>query len=95
MVNFAKEKNQQILKKHIADHIEKVTEDLLKKTQTKLKGVPYPLPMYAKKYFGTIQEYKKFNWVKAYPRADIQVKVDVTIVDYGNRTKNAKKFGGQ
>lgn len=93
MVNFAKEKNQQILKKSIADHLEKVNEDLLKKTQTKLKGIPYPLPVYSKKYFGTIQKYKKFNWAKAYPRADIQVKVDITIVDYGNRTKNVKRLG--
>jgi spore germination protein KC len=94
MVNFAKEKNQQILKKSIADHLEKANEDLLKKTQTKLKGIPYPLPVYSKKYFATIQQYKKFDWAKAYPRADIQVKVDITIVDYGNRTKNAKKLGG-
>ncbi|MFJ5760664.1 Ger(x)C family spore germination protein [Neobacillus sp. NPDC093182] len=94
MVNFSKEKNQQILKKSIADHLEKVNEDLLKKTQTKFKGIPYPLPIYSKKYFRTIQEYKKFNWAKAYPRADIRVKVDITIVDYGNRTRNAKKLGG-
>jgi hypothetical protein len=94
MVNFAKEKNQQILKTSIADHLEKVNEKLIKKTQTKFKGIPYPLPIYSKKYFLTTQEYKKFNWAKAYPRADIQVKVDITIVDYGNRTKNAKKLGG-
>jgi spore germination protein KC len=94
MVNFAKEKNQKIIKKHISNHIETVTEDLLKKTQTKLKGVPYPLPIYAKKYFGTLPEYKKFNFSKKYPRADIQVKVDITIVDYGSKTKKAKKVGG-
>jgi spore germination protein KC len=94
MVNFTKEKNRRILKKSIADYLEKANEDLLKKTQTKFKGIPYPLPVYSKKYFGTIQEYKKFNWAKAYPRADIRVKVDVTIVDYGNRTKQAKKLGG-
>lgn len=94
MVNFAKEKNQQIIKKHIADHFEKANIKLLKKTQTKLKGIPYPLPVYSKKYFATIQEYKKFDWAKAYARADIHVKVNITIVDYGNRTKQAKKLGG-
>jgi hypothetical protein len=93
MVNFAKQKNQHIIKKHIANHFEKGNIKLLKKTQTELKGIPYPLPVYSKKYFATIQEYKKFNWVKAYPRADIHVKVDITMVDYGNRTRNAKRLG--
>ncbi|WP_045519593.1 Ger(x)C family spore germination protein [Neobacillus niacini] len=92
-VNYRKEKNRQILRKHIADHIEQMNEDLLKKTQTKLKGVPYPLPLFAKKYFGTIQEYKKFNWGKSYLRADIHVKAEIDIVNYGKQTSRPKKVG--
>ncbi|MBY0146933.1 Ger(x)C family spore germination protein [Neobacillus niacini] len=91
--NYALEKNRQKLRKHIADHIEKMNEDLLKKSQTKLKGVPYPLPLYAKKYFSTIQEYKKFNWAKSYLRADIHVKAEIEIVDYGKETNRPIKVG--
>jgi spore germination protein KC len=93
MVNFAKQKNQHIIKKHIANYLEKANIKLLKKTQTEFKGIPYPLPVDSKKYFATVQDYKKFNWVKAYPRADIHVKVEITMVDYGNRTRNAKRLG--
>ncbi|WP_026568500.1 Ger(x)C family spore germination protein [Bacillus sp. UNC41MFS5] len=93
MVNYTEKKNQQIVKKQIAAHIKTLNEKLLKKTQTKLKGVPYPLSMYARRYFGTIQEYKKFNWGKSYQVADIHVKVDVEIVDYGKRTKKPPKVG--
>lgn len=93
VINFSKKKNQEILKIHITKHIEKMHEDLLKKTQTKLKGVPYPLPLYARRYFGTIQEYKKFNWAKAYLRAEIIVKAKVDIVDYGKRVKKPLKVG--
>jgi spore germination protein KC len=93
MANFFEEKNRQILKKHISEHIEQVNEKLFKKSQAKLKGVPYPLSLYARKYFGTIQEYKKFNWAKSYPRADIVVKAEIDIVDYGNQTKIPKKLG--
>jgi hypothetical protein len=93
MVNYTEKKNQQIVKKHIADHIKTLNEKLLEKTQTKFKGVPYPLSMYARKYFGTIQEYKKFNWGKSYQKADIHVKVDVDIVDYGKRTKKPPRVG--
>ena len=93
MVNYTEKKNQLIVKKQIAAHIETLNEKLLKKTQTKFKGVPYPLSMYARKYFGTIQEYKKFNWGKSYQKADIHVKVDVEIIDYGKRTKKPPRVG--
>ena len=44
MVNYAKsKKNRQILKEHIIDHMKNMNEDFFKKTQTELKGVPYPL----------------------------------------------------
>ncbi|AZU60655.1 Ger(x)C family spore germination protein [Neobacillus mesonae] len=91
MVNFVKEKNRQILKKQIIHHFEKLNEDLLKKAQTELKGVPYPLSLDARKYFGTIQEYKKFNWSKSYLKADIIVKADIEIVNYGKILNNSRK----
>lgn len=91
--NYLDEKKRQILKKQIANHIEEVMEKLFKKTQTKLKGVPYPLSLYARKYFATLQEYQKFNWAKSYLRADIDVKAEIEIVDFGNQTKSAKKLG--
>ena len=93
MVNFLKEKNRQILKQNIVKDIEDLNEKVLKKSQTQLKGVPYPLSFYARKYFGTIQEYKKFNWAKSYINADIQVKADVKIVDYGKVIKKPIKVG--
>ena len=93
MVNYTEKKNQQIVKRQIVTHIETMNEKLLKKTQTKFKGVPYPLSLYARKYFGTIQEYKKFNWGKSYQKADIHVKVDIEIIDYGKRIKKPPRVG--
>ncbi|MGG3468753.1 Ger(x)C family spore germination protein [Neobacillus pocheonensis] len=83
MVNFMEKKNQMILKKHLVNHIKTVNENLFKKTQLKLKGVPYPLALYARKYFGTIQDFKKYNWAKSYLKADISVKPEIEIVDFG------------
>ena len=91
MVNFAKKRNQQIVKRQITNHLKKVNEKLFKKTQTKLKGVPYPLSMYARRYFGTIQEYKKFNWRKSYLNADIRVHPSIQIIDYGKQAKSLKR----
>ncbi|MFK9090830.1 Ger(x)C family spore germination protein [Bacillus salipaludis] len=87
MVDFSKKKNQEIIKKEIARHFKIEHEKVLKKAQTEYKGAPYPLSYNARKYFGTIQEYKKFNWNKSYLKADIYVKADVEIVDYGRVTR--------
>ncbi len=88
MVNFEEKKNQQIITRQIANHLKTLNEDLFKKTQTELKGAPYPLSIYARKYFGTIQEYQKFNWGKSYLKADIIVNPDIEIVNYGKQTKS-------
>ncbi|MDR7240201.1 Ger(x)C family spore germination protein [Neobacillus drentensis] len=91
MVDFSEKRNQQIVKRQIINHLKKVNEKFFKKTQTKLKGVPYPLSMYARRYFGTIQEYKKFNWRKSYLNADIRVHPNIQIIDYGKQTKSLKR----
>jgi len=92
--DYAKsKKNQEILKKSLIDQTETLYEYLFKKTQTELKGAPYPLSIYSRKYFGTIEEFKKFNWVKSYPEADITVKADIQIIDYGKVSKTPKGKG--
>jgi spore germination protein KC len=91
MVNFTKARNRQIVKRQIANQLKKVNESLFKKTQTKLKGAPYPLSTYARRHFGTIQEYKKFNWRKSYLNTDIRVHPSIEIIDYGKQTKTLKR----
>jgi spore germination protein KC len=91
MVNFAEKKNQEIIKKQITKDLSNNIQDLLKKSQTELKGAPYPLSLYARKYFATIQDYKKFNWSKSYPNADVIVQTEINIIDYGKQEKKLKK----
>ena len=92
--NYAtSKKNRETLKKSIMDQTESLFEGVIKKNQTELKGAPYPLSTYARKYFGTIEEFNKFNWVKSYPEADITVKADVQVVDYGKQSNILKLKG--
>jgi len=86
MVNYVKGgKNRQILKKHIAAHMKTTFESFLKNTQTKLKGSPFPLSRYALKYFATNQEFRDFNWEKSFLEAEITVKPDIEIIDFGKQ----------
>ncbi|WP_066306830.1 Ger(x)C family spore germination protein [Bacillus sp. FJAT-29814] len=90
-VDFSKEKNRDILKAEIARHFKTEHEKLLRKTQKKYKGVPYPLSLDAQKYFATNRQYQKFNWTKSYQQAEIHVKPKVNIVDYGKGPKKGGK----
>lgn len=93
MVSFIDKKNKQILKKSINDQLTAEFDGILKKSQTELKGAPYPLSLYARKYFGTINEFEKFNWPKSYPEADIFVKTEAEIIEFGKTAKRPKKMG--
>ena len=92
MVDLAhSEKNQQKLKKLLIQHITHEFEVFLKKTQTELKGAPFPLSLYARKYFHTVQEFDEYNWNKAYLNADIKVNIDLKITDYNAQKEKPKK----
>ncbi|WP_042460191.1 Ger(x)C family spore germination protein [Neobacillus dielmonensis] len=91
MVNYTVERNQKKIKNEIANHIKIMNEHLFEKSQKELKGIPYPLSYFARKYFWTNQEYREFNWVKSFIAADIVIKPKIDIVDYGKQsTKPAK-----
>lgn len=88
MVNYAKDpKKEKILKEHLQKNTRSLFEELLNKTQTELKGSPYPLSVYARKHFKTYQEFEQFNWAKSYPKAEITVKPDIKIIDFGAQKK--------
>lgn len=91
MVNFASEKNKQLLKSHIRDHMKSLYEKFLKKTQEDFQASPFPLSVYARKYFATNQQFEKFNWEKQYPKAEITIVPNVTISDYGKSIQRTKK----
>lgn len=88
MVNYAQDpQKKQILKEYLVKYTTSLFEKAQKKTQTELKGSPYPLSVYARKYFKTNQEFEQFNWAKSYLNADITVKPDIEIEDYGIQRK--------
>lgn len=92
MVNFKNIKNQQKLKHHLTNHLKKTIEDVLKRSQTELKGAPYPLSLFVRKYFRTIQEYEDFNWPEKFIEADITVKPELDIVDYGKQSTKPRRM---
>lgn len=91
LVNFLDERNQQMVKQQLTDYIKMNIEEVIIRSQTELKGIPFPLSLYARKYFRTIPEYEKFNWPNAYLRADVDIVVDTHIIDFGIKSKKPKR----
>ena len=92
MVNLKDEKNQRKLKQKLTDLLTSRMEEVMTKAQTELKGAPYPLSLYARKHFATIKEFEAFNWSKSFVEADITIKADVNIIDYGKQVSKFKKM---
>ena len=83
--NWKDKKNQDVIKEKINNHLKTASEDFFKKTQQELQGVPYPLSIFARKYFLTSKEFEKFNWSKKYLEAEIHVTPKIEIIDYGRQ----------
>ena len=86
-------KNQNLLKQSIKKELETKTTELIKRTQTELKGEPFLWYLEARRHIWTVQEYKKYNWEKKYQTAKVEVKYDLKIESLGEQLKpeNLKK----
>jgi spore germination protein KC len=88
MVDYAKdEKKKKKLKKHLENELEEKNQKFVDMTQSELEGSPFSLSLYSRKLFPAINDYKKFDWMKSYPDADIDVEVSVKLGEFGKQTK--------
>ncbi|MEH7303237.1 Ger(x)C family spore germination protein [Neobacillus drentensis] len=88
MVNYgAHEDKKKILKKHLENVISKKIEAFVNKTQTEFKGEPFTWSAEVRKQFKTISEYKKYNWMKVYPDAQVEIKAAITLGEFGKQEK--------
>ncbi|TDX48034.1 Ger(x)C family spore germination protein [Orenia marismortui] len=74
---------QKILKDSIASSLEDKAKQLVNRTQQEFKGDPFQWYLIARKEFWTLDEYIKYNWMKSYPRAEVNIRFDIKIVNFG------------
>ncbi|AEI43580.1 Ger(x)C family spore germination protein [Paenibacillus mucilaginosus] len=80
------EKQRQLkdgLQRKLADRI----KQLVAKTQRTYKGEPFLWHLIARNQFWTLDEYESYNWSEQYTRAQVQVQVDLTIVNFGKQVE--------
>jgi Ger(x)C family germination protein len=82
---------QKLLKDSIASSLERKSMEVIKKTQQEFKGDPFQWYLIARQQFWTLDEYKNYDWMKKYPRAEINVKYDIELTNFGRQFRPFNK----
>lgn len=91
MVNYAENKQKVVkLKQYLTDNIEKKMAQFIEKTQKDFKGDTFHLSVPMRKHFATLGEFRDFDWMKTYPDAEVNVKVEIHFGEFGRQTKLPK-----
>lgn len=77
--------NQKKLKQTLEAAMKKNAEKLIERTQKEFKGEPFYWSLYARSQFRTVKEYSSFDWEKQYPDADVEIKMDISIIGFGKQ----------
>jgi spore germination protein KC len=91
MINYAKNKERvNDLKKAMRAKIEDNITKYIKYTQEEFGGDTFHLSIPTRKKFGTLGEFRDFDWMKSYPNAEVNVSVDIRFGEFGRQTKFPK-----
>jgi spore germination protein KC len=74
---------QKLLKQSIEEYMETKAKTLIKKTQEEFGAEPFQWGTYARRHFSLTEEYWQYDWMKKYPSAEVYVKFDVEIENFG------------
>ena len=78
---------QDILKRHIEEKYLEVAGEFIKKTQEQFQADPFRWSLIARKNFLTLHEYWNYDWMNAYPNAQVNLSVNVEIREYGKQLR--------
>ncbi|WP_226536774.1 Ger(x)C family spore germination protein [Fictibacillus halophilus] len=87
MVNYAKNKEKRYqLKAYLTTEITEKLNKLVVKTQKDFKGQPFGWSLQGRKYFLTVDEYEKYDWMKSYPSMEVKMSVEIRFGEFGRQT---------
>lgn len=76
-------KRQDILERSLEEYLQERAMSLVDKTQNQIGGEPFMWGYSARKQFWTLEEFRKYDWMKNYPKAKVYIKFDVSIKNFG------------
>jgi spore germination protein KC len=82
---------QEYLKTYLENYLEKISMQLVEKTQKEYKEEPFLWELDARRKFFTYDEYDKYDWSKHYEEADIDIKYDIKLRNFGKMRNPLKR----
>jgi spore germination protein KC len=79
--------NQKMLIRSIEETLQVKSEEYITRMQKEYKGQPFYWSLLARQKFLTLPAYKKYDWMKTYPNAKVNVNVEIEITEFGEEWK--------
>jgi len=76
---------QILLERHLKEEIEQEVLDVIRLSQRKFQGDLFEWELIARKQFMTMPAYQAYGWAKHYRKANVEVKVDLRIENFGKQ----------
>lgn len=76
---------QMLLERHLKEEIEKEVLGVIRMSQRKFQGDLFEWELMARKQFMTMPAYQAYGWAKHYRKANVEVKVDLRIENFGKQ----------
>lgn len=87
-VNYPEDQEKQkFLKNYLENYLEKISMTLVEKTQKEFNGDPFQWELAVRKKFTTVEDYEKYDWMKHYPEAKVDIHYKITIRSFGKQLK--------
>ncbi|MCZ8521023.1 MULTISPECIES: Ger(x)C family spore germination protein [Paenibacillus] len=98
LANYATDADKQkLLKESLERQMTEKIQHCVAKAQKEFKGEPFLWHLHARKTFWTMPEYIQYDWSKHFAKAQVEVKVELKIENFGKQIetpKTSEKAGG-
>lgn len=86
LINYSTDQEHgEKLKSHIEKELEKKTDNIVKQSQEKLKVDIFEFYYLARRTFLTMKQYERYNWMKSYPNATVNIDYEVELYQFGEQ----------
>ncbi|MES1042800.1 Ger(x)C family spore germination protein [Peribacillus simplex] len=86
LINYSTDQEHgEKLKSHIEKELERKTDNVVKQSQEKLKVDIFEFYYLARRTFLTMKQYERYNWMKSYPNATVNIDYEVELYQFGEQ----------
>ncbi|WP_456273286.1 Ger(x)C family spore germination protein [Bacillus sp. AK031] len=92
MIDYVEDlEKQEMLDHYMEKRFKSLAEDFVKKSQEELKAEAFDWHLNARRKFLNLKQYQKYDWMKTYPDAKVNINMHVKLDDFGKLLRPRNK----